>query len=93
VTARTVELWAPVPLPEFAAAYEQSTQGRVRSVARLIVDAEGRRRNWRGRVLSLQDDSGRGAPRCSLSCGGNKVTYYPRPAKVAGHNGIGEETE
>lgn len=82
----TVELWRPID--QWAGFYEVSTRGRVRSVARVIVDSNGHRRRVPGRLLKLSTPRGayRGGsgPRCTLARGGEKVTYYPRPAAKGG---------
>lgn len=76
----TVELWRPIDA--WAGYYEVSTRGRVRSVARVIVDANGHRRRVSGRLLKLSTPqgacSGGGGPRCTLARGGERVTFYPR---------------
>jgi hypothetical protein len=70
----SVELWRPIDGP-WNGFYEVSTRGRVRSVARVIVDGNGHRRRVPGRVLKLSD--GR-APHCTLARPGLRQTFYPR---------------
>jgi len=55
VPASAEEIW--VPLPGMEGRYEVSDQGRVRSVARSIVRANGRRQDFRVRVLKQAIDS------------------------------------
>lgn len=55
-----------LPIPEFPN-YEVSDDGQVRSVSRTIIDRNGKARKFTGRVLRLQDYTGRGymyAPLC-----------------------------
>ncbi len=48
-----VELWRPVD--GFAGYYEVSSRGRVRGVARVVVNARGQRRRVPGRLLKVND--------------------------------------
>ncbi|SHT00316.1 NUMOD4 motif [Mycobacteroides abscessus subsp. abscessus] len=68
------ELWRPID-GRWNGFYEVSTRGRVRSVARVIVDANGHRRRMSGRLLKL---SGGRSPHCTLTRPGLRQTYYPR---------------
>ncbi|BCP11684.1 hypothetical protein MINTM020_37820 [Mycobacterium paraintracellulare] len=75
----SAELWRTID--GFAGYYEVSTRGRVRSVARVIVDANGHRRRVPGRLLKLvgsRDRNDEGPLHCTLARRGEKVTYYPR---------------
>jgi NUMOD4 motif len=80
------ELWRPVD--GWHGYYEVSTRGRVRSVARVVVDVNGHRRRVPGRVLKLStsggDSSRGGGPRCTLARGCERVTFYPRPTSTKG---------
>ena len=50
-----IEKWAPIP--QFEGLYEVSTKARVRSLDRVIVDTnEKRKRLYKGRVMRLQKD-------------------------------------
>lgn len=74
------ELWRPID--GWAGYYEVSSRSRVRSVGRVIVDANGHRRRVPGRLLKLSTprgpSRGGGGPRCTLARGGEKSTFYPR---------------
>ncbi|AMU70939.1 NUMOD4 domain-containing protein [Mycobacteroides abscessus] len=67
------ELWRPID--GWVGFYEVSPRGQVRSVARVIVDANGHRRRVPGRLLKL---SGGRALHCTLARPGLRQTYYPR---------------
>ena len=54
----------------FEGYYEVSNRGRVRSIAREIVDKNGRRRRYKGKMLKLWAHS-RGYPVCQLQEHGN----------------------
>lgn len=60
--------------------YQVSTHGRIRSVDRLLIYTDGRRRRWKGKILQLQQlKPGKGETRywsTRLSLNGVKRTYY-----------------
>jgi hypothetical protein len=67
------ELWRPID--GWVGFYEVSPRGRVRSVARVIVDRNGHRRRVPGRVLKLSDGP---SQHCTLARSGVRQTFYPR---------------
>ena len=76
---RAVELWKPVDVKGFEHAYEVSSRGRVRSVARTVTDTRGRVRRFPGRVLRQAHT--RGVAHVTLSVSGvGRRTYRPPSA-------------
>lgn len=81
------EEWRPIP--GYEGVYEVSNEGRVRSLNRVFIRADGQRQGWRGRVLS-STLVGRGYPSVMLLHGVRRPIHIlvctafhgPRPSAV-----------
>ena len=54
--SNTKERWAPWPEKRFAKTYEVSSRGRARTVARVRRDKNGKKRQYRSRLLTIHPD-------------------------------------
>lgn len=87
------EEWRPVP--QFEGYYEVSSQGRVRAIARSIIDSNGHKRSYKERILK-QDTDKDGYKKVRLSMGDSQkrlsvhhiVLFTHTGARPSGHIGM-----
>lgn len=71
--ASNKEEWREIP--GYAGLYEASNLGRIRSVDRVTIGADGIRRKYKGKILKVWTD-GDGYRKTKLSRNGERISYY-----------------
>ena len=76
-----MELWKPVV--GYEGVYEVSSKGRVRSVDRVLIDRNGREKNFRGQIIATHLNK-YGYPICTLwRCGKGKTSTIHRLVAIS----------